>query len=147
MGRRLIPARLSVVTLGARDLASLRAFYAGLGWPLAIELEDFAAFELNGAVLALYPLALLADDARAPAAAPERGLRGFSLAVNVDERGDVDDAIEAARAAGARVTKEPLDADWGGRSAYFADPEDNHWEVAWVPPDSNMAELLRRARG
>ena len=147
MGRRLIPARLSVVTLGARDLASLRAFYAGLGWPLAIELEDFAAFELNGAVLALYPLELLADDARARAAVPERGLRGFSLAVNVDERGDVDDVIEAARAAGARVTKEPVDADWGGRSAYFADPEDNHWEVAWVPPDSNMAELLRRARG
>ena len=38
-----------------------------------------------------------------------------------------------------------MTADWGGRTAYFADPEDNYWEVAWVPPDSNMAELLKQA--
>jgi hypothetical protein len=36
-------------------------------------------------------------------------------------------------AAGATVLKEPTDADWGGRSAYVADPEGNLWEIAWVP--------------
>jgi len=28
-----VPARLSVVTLGVRDMAAMRGFYKGLGWP------------------------------------------------------------------------------------------------------------------
>jgi hypothetical protein len=28
-----IPARLSIVTLGARDMGVLRSFYRTLGWP------------------------------------------------------------------------------------------------------------------
>ena len=146
-GGRAIPARASVVTLGARDLPALRDFYRGLGWPLAVDLEGFAAFGLRGAVLALFPLEELAADARVDAAAPERGLRGFTLAVNVDRREEVDEAVAAVEAAAGRITKQPVDAEWGGRSAYFADPEDNHWEIAWVPPDSNMAAAIERASG
>jgi uncharacterized glyoxalase superfamily protein PhnB len=96
-------------------------------------------------VLALFPLDQLAADGNVPAAAPTEGLRGFSLSINVDRPEDVDTTIEAARTAGGRVTKEPTQAEWGGRTAYFADPEDNFWEVAWVPPDSKMAQLLRGA--
>ena len=59
----------------------------------------------------------------------------------------MDETIAAVREAGGRVTKEPLDAEWGGRSAYFTDPEDNVWEVAWVPPDSLMYALVGRATG
>jgi uncharacterized protein len=142
-----VPARASVITLGTRDLSRLRDFYTGLGWPVAVDTDGFAAFRLRGAVLALYPLDELAADARADAAAPERGLRGFAIAINVDRRGEVDTVIEAASSAGARVTKEPVDAEWGGRSAYFADPEDNHWEVAWVPPDSRVAGAITAATG
>ena len=141
----MVPARLTVVTIGARDLASLRDFYKSLGWPLAIELDDFAVFQTRGAVVALFPLEQLVEDARAPGAVKGAGLRGVSLAINVDERDDVDQAIEAARSAGARISKDPVDAEWGGRTAYFVDPEDNYWEVAWVPPDSNMAQAIRRA--
>ena len=141
-----IPARLTVVTLGARDLGALRAFYLGLGWPLAVDLDGFAAFQTRGAVLALFPRDELAADAEAPLAAPQPGLRGFSLAINVDAPEEVDEVIAAAGDAGGRVTKEPVQADWGGRSGYFADPEDNHWEVAWVPPESRMAAAIERAR-
>jgi uncharacterized protein len=142
----LVPPLLTVVTLGARDLGSLRGFYKRLGWRCAIELEDFAAFELEGAVLCLYPVDLLAVDGRVDPAPPAEGI-GFSLAINVMARRDVDETLESARSAGARVTKEPVDAEWGGRTAYFADPEDNYWEIAWVPPESEMAKLLRAARG
>lgn len=140
-----VPARISVVTLGARDLGALRRFYAGLGWTLAVDLEDFAAFETHGAVLALFSLDELAADARAPAAAPERGLRGFTLAIDVDRPEDVDETIAAVRRSGGRISKEAVEAEWGGRSAYFADPEENYWEVAWVPPDSRMAAAIGRA--
>lgn len=142
-----IPARLTVVTLGARDLGALRAFYLGLGWPLAVDLDGFAAFQTHGAVLALFPLDDLAADGNAPPAAPERGLRGFSLAINVEEPEQVDEVIAAVRDAGGRVTKEAVQAEWGGRSAYFADPEDNYWEVAWVPSESLMAAAIERASG
>jgi uncharacterized protein len=63
----------------------------------------------------------------------------------VERAEQVEEAIEAARAAGATIVREPHTADWGGRTAYFTDPEDNLWEVAYVPADSNMAELIRKA--
>jgi hypothetical protein len=31
------------------------------------------------------------------------------------------------------VLREASDAFWGGRTAYFCDPERNLWEVAWNP--------------
>ena len=141
----MVPARLSVLTIGAHDLPSLRDFYKGLGWPLVVDLDDFAAFQTRGAVLTLYAIDELVADANAGHAVSGAGLRGVTLAINVDEREEVDQAIDAARNAGARVKKEPVDAEWGGRSAYFTDPEDNYWEVAWVPPDSKVAQAIRRA--
>jgi catechol 2,3-dioxygenase-like lactoylglutathione lyase family enzyme len=138
---------LTVVTLGARDLPRLCEFYRGLGWSPAIDLDGFAAFQMRGAVLALFPLEDLAADGGVEAAAPEDGLRGFTVAINVDRREQVDETVDEVREAGGRITKEPVDAEWGGRSAYFADPEDNFWEIAWVPPDSLMAAAIARACG
>ena len=142
-----VPARLTVVTLGARDVAALTSFYRALGWPVVFTDGSVAFFGLRGAVLGLFGLDALAADGHVEPGAPDRGLR-CSLAVNVDERDDVDAAIEAARAAGARITKEPVDAElFVGRTAYFADPEDNYWEVAWLPADSTVSVAIRRAAG
>ncbi len=141
-----VPAAVHVVTLGARDLGKLRAFYRRLGWSLAVDLDDFAAFQTAGAVLALFPLERLAADGRAQSAAPERGMRGFSLAIVVTSAQEVDEVIAAVREAGGRITKEPVAAEeFEGRSAYFADPEDNFWEVAFVPAESRTAAAIRHA--
>jgi predicted enzyme related to lactoylglutathione lyase len=144
-----VPPQLNVVTLGARDFGTLREFYIGLGWSLAVDLEDFAAFETRGAVLTLFPLESLAADGHVSAAPRTPGaMRGFSLAINVEQRSQVDETIEAVREAGGRVTKEPEDAtEFEGRSAYFADPEDNFWEVVHLSPDSRVAAAVRRATG
>lgn len=128
-----IPRRLSVVTLGAHDVAALRAFYERLGWTSTTPPGDFAAFPLGGAVFTLYDAATLAREAGGHDAPPAGAYHGVTLAINVDERDDVDATIEAARAAGATVAAEPETRDWGGRSGYFADPEGNVWEVAWLP--------------
>jgi catechol 2,3-dioxygenase-like lactoylglutathione lyase family enzyme len=127
-----IPGRLSRVTLGVLDIASQRRFYEGLGWRTRSPGDDFAAFPLGGAVLALYPTELLAKEANLEPSRPE-GFRGFTCGVNVDREEDVDRAIEAVRKAGGTVLAEPVSREWGGRSAYFADPEGNVWEVAWLP--------------
>jgi catechol 2,3-dioxygenase-like lactoylglutathione lyase family enzyme len=143
----VIPARLTSITLGARDLGSLRDFYKRLGWETAVELDNFATFQLRGAVLALFPLDELAKDANTAPADCGEGLRGFTLAMNVERWEDVHETIAAAREAGARIAKEPVDADWGGRSGYFTDPEGNFWEVVWLPPDSKVGAAIAAATG
>jgi catechol 2,3-dioxygenase-like lactoylglutathione lyase family enzyme len=144
----MVPARLTVVTLGARDLARLRSFYSALGWEVAIEAEDFCAFQLRGALLALFPREKLAADGQARAAAPAGGMRGFSLGINVDRPEQVDEAIAAAENAGATVTKPPsAPAEFEGRHAYFADPEENYWEVVYLRGDGPGPQAIDRALG
>jgi uncharacterized protein len=129
----MIPARLSVLTLGAYDVPALRAFYESLGWKSSSpEGDEFAAFPLGGAVLGLYRMDLLAKDSGNPPPA-RGGFRGFTPSINVDREDMVQEALDAARAAGAEIRAEPVKQDWGGVAAYFADPEGNVWEVAWLP--------------
>ena len=129
----MIPARLSLVTLGAEDVAALRSFYERLGWKTESSADDFAAFPLGGVVLAIFDAAKLAAEAGARERPALGGFRGFTLAINVDREGQVAEAIAAARRADATILAEPVKREWGGRSAYFADPEGNAWEVAWLP--------------
>lgn len=133
----MLPARLNVVTLGVRDLPRVRAFYEALGWPCHADGDDFARFDTGGAVLSLFPLERLADEAGQPAAFPSDAFsgvfRGVTLATVVEERGLVDACLDQVRAAGGTIKAEAVDREWGGRSGYFADPEGNAWEVAWLP--------------
>ncbi len=131
-GMSQLPARLSVVTLGAQDLPTLRRFYSGLGWSQVSESDDtWAGFLLGGVLLALYPIDALAAEAGV-LLAERSGFSGLTLACNVDSEGQVDEAFTAAIAAGATAIAEPTRREWGGRSAYVADPEGNRWEIAWA---------------
>lgn len=129
----MIPARVSIITLGTHDFEKMRAFYRGLGWREAGSADNFAAFDTGGGILALFPFDELAKDANVPADAARPQYRGFAIALNVETADMVDAVVEELRAAGAHITREPEDAFWGGRTAYFADPEGNLWEVAWNP--------------
>jgi predicted lactoylglutathione lyase len=139
---------MTVATLGARDVKKLRDFYAGLGWPLLVDSEEFAAFQTQGALLAIFALQELEADARERANSPETGLRGFTLAINVESRELVDSAIAVIRAHGGRITKEPEDSPlFDGRSAYFADPEDNYWEVVYFGGGGDVGDAIARIIG
>jgi predicted lactoylglutathione lyase len=62
----------------------------------------------------------------------------------VDTPDQVDQLTNQMRHAGARVAKEPVDAElFTGRSAYLRDPEDNYFEITWAAPDHPIAS--RRA--
>jgi uncharacterized protein len=138
----------NLITLGARDFSSLRDFYRSLGWPQIIDDGQFAAFELRGIVLALFPITQLAHDGNAE---PEPGTGGirFTIGIMVDVADEVDRLTEQMRHAGARVTKEPVDAEFfNGRSAYLCDPEGNYFEIAWADePDNPVVAAIRRAAG
>jgi predicted lactoylglutathione lyase len=75
-------------------------------------------------------------------------MRGFSLGINVDRPEQVDEAIAAAENAGATVTKAPsAPAEFEGRHAYFADPEENYWEVVYLRGDGLAQQAIHRALG
>ena len=61
------------------------------------------------------------------------GWGGVTLAYNVRSPGEVDAVVEEARAAGARVAREPGATFWGGYSGVFVDPDGHPWEVAHNP--------------
>src|ERR1051326_4599475 len=142
------PPLANLITLGARDLPTLRDFYRALGWPQIVDDGGFVAFELRGIVLALFPLTELARDGNAEPAPSTAGL-GFTIGVQVDSAEEVDRLTEQMRAAGARVTKEPVDAEFfTGRSAYLCDPEGNYFEIAWADmPENPVVIAPRRAAG
>ena len=128
-----IPARLSIVTLGARDMSVLRSFYRSLGWPeLASSDDSWTGYLLGGVLLALFPVRDLTAEA-APGSADPAGWAGVTLACTVDSRDEVDTTFQAAVAAGATPVAEATDRPWGGRSAFIADPEGNRWEITWGP--------------
>jgi catechol 2,3-dioxygenase-like lactoylglutathione lyase family enzyme len=125
--------RISIVTLGVRDLAASIAFYQALGWSLSsASNDDIAWFRTADSVLGLFGHDALAEDAGVPAEATT-GFRGITLAINLDSPAEVDAAMEVAAAAGARVVTPSEKVFWGGYRGYFADPDGHLWELAHNP--------------
>jgi predicted lactoylglutathione lyase len=128
------PQRISYITLGARDMATLREFYAGLGWKERPgSNDDFAAYEAGATIVTLYPIQRLGEEAAPGEQLPASVWNGVTFGVNVENARAVDDAFHSAVAAGAQAVAYPVKREWGGYSGYFADPEGNRWEITWSP--------------
>ena len=78
--------------------------------------------------LALYEREAAANDAGV--SAEGSGFTGISFHYIVAARETVDEVIASAVAAGGAVVKEAADAQWGGYSGYFSDPDGYLWKVA-----------------
>lgn len=125
--------KLTLVTLGVKDLAvSINFYRGGLGWKMSGASEDgIVFFDLGGVALALYPRDLLAKDADVSPAGT--GFSGITLAHNAKSTEEVDAVLRTAEQAGAKIIKKAQKVFWGGYSGYFADPDGYLWEVAWNP--------------
>lgn len=125
--------RLSLVTLGVRDLARATRFYEDvLKLPRLPAPEGVVAFfEMGKTWLSLFPREDLAADAGVPAEGS--GFAGFSLAHNVRSEAEVSRLMDEVAAAGARIVKPARRTEWGGFAGYFADPDGFLWEVAHNP--------------
>ncbi len=123
--------RVSLITLGARDLARARAFYEAHGWTTrAAPDDDVVFFQAGGMVVALWDRGELAEDSGVEDGG---GWGGITPAHNVRSPAEVDAVIEEARRAGADIVREPAETFWGGYSAAFTDPEGHPWEIAHNP--------------
>lgn len=121
------------MVLGVSDVTRSTAFYEALGWERSPASQpEISFFRTGGAGLILWGRDELAVDAGL-APTPPRAYEGVGHAVNVESPDAVTAALEAAEAAGGRVTKPATHADWGGTSGYFVDPDGHLWEVAHNP--------------
>src|SRR4051794_35473304 len=120
--------RVSLVTLGVRDLARARAFYEALGWKTNAKPEDDVVFfQAGGMIVSLWSRESLAEDSGVE---DKGGWGGITLAHNVRSPAEVDGVVEEARAAGAVIPREPSATFWGGYSGIFVDPDGHAWEIA-----------------
>jgi uncharacterized protein len=123
--------RISLITLGYRDYARARDFYAALGWTDAVAPDDEVVFfQAGGMVLALWDRAKLAEDS---AVQDGGGWGGITVAYNVGSPEEVDAVLADAKAAGGTVGRPGAKTPWGGYSGVFFDPEGHPWEVAHNP--------------
>lgn len=130
--------RLNVITLGTTNLERARRFYEALGWKTGADPEDDVVFfQAGGMIVALWDRARLAEDSCVEDAL---GWGGVTLAANFGSREEVDTVTEEARAAGAKIGREPAETFWGGYSAVFIDPDGHPWEVAHNPHWTVLAD-------
>jgi len=123
-----------MVTLGVADLSIATRFYSAVfATPPNTTYDGVTFFELPGAWISLYPLENLAKDISSEIPITRGGFSGITLAHNAGSKADVIAIVKRAKAAGARVMKEPQETFWGGYSGYFADIDGYYWEVAWGP--------------
>lgn len=124
--------RISVVTLGVKDVATAERFYSqGLGLKTGCVKGGVTYFDTGGTWLAIFPREALAR--YAGVSEQGEGFSGVTLSINVDTRNGVDDLLERASAAGAQIVKAAADIDWGGHTGWFRDPFGHLWEVVWNP--------------
>jgi predicted lactoylglutathione lyase len=130
-----VEQRLSLVTIGVADVPRARAFYEALGWHAdgggdEGTDKEVVFFQAGGMIVALWGRAHLAEDSTVE---DTGGWGGVTFAYNTRNRAEVDGLIEKARAAGARIGREPAETSWGGYSGVFVDPDGHPWEVAHNP--------------
>jgi catechol 2,3-dioxygenase-like lactoylglutathione lyase family enzyme len=125
-----VEQRVSLITLGVSDVESSKAFYERLGWRVGLDIEETVFFQAGDLIVTLWGRDKLAADSGVEDGG---GWGGVTLAHNVRSRGQVDRVIEEARAAGARVVREPAETFYGGYAGVFVDPDGHPWEVAHNP--------------
>ncbi len=130
--RRPVQA-VSLITIGVRDMPASIRFYEALGWQRAArgKYDQTAFFQLQGQILALYPMQDQLREQNMAGAIPAPG--GITLALHVSDKADVWSVYQRFIDAGGTSLRPPAEMASGAVSSYVADPDGNPWEISWVP--------------
>ncbi len=122
------PSGISAITVFTEDLAATKAFYQEVfGLPIHYEDDASAVFDFGNTLINLLEVEEAAGlIGPAAVAAPEAGAR-IQFTITVD---DVDATCAEVVARGAKLINGPMDRPWGIRTACFADPAGQIWEIA-----------------
>ena len=117
---------IGAITLYVPDLDEARKFYAdAFGLDAQVLEEDTAMLRFEGVFVFLHRAAAAGQPL--PEILQEAGKGAGQFAIIVD---DVDAVCAEIAGRGVRPLTGPADRDWGMRTATFADPGGNVWEIA-----------------
>jgi lactoylglutathione lyase len=121
-------SKIGAAVLFVQDLDRCVKFYRdALGLQVAITDADSAAFQMEAQDFLLLKVAAAADMVGEEAISPQdRAGRHVLLCVDVE---NVDTTYQTYSNRGVSFIRPPADQPWGLRTAYFADPEGNLWEI------------------
>jgi lactoylglutathione lyase len=120
--------KVNAVVLFVEDLERSMAFYRDtVGIDVVFSDDVSFAFSLEGQDFAIVKVSEGANMLNEAVLGVERGA-GHRVMLCADVE-DVDAVYQALTAKGVAFIKPPVDQHWGWRTAYFADPEGNIWEL------------------
>lgn len=122
--------KLDVITLFAEDLAVTKAFYTDVfGLEVVYENQDSAVVKFDNLMINLL------DAAKAPELLTPGTVGGAGTdprALFTIEVTDANAVAAELEQHGVRLLNGPVDRPWGRRTAAFADPAGNVWEIAQI---------------
>ncbi len=119
---------LEVITLFVEDLTSTRAFYESVfAQPIVFEDAVSAAYRFDNLVINLLQ-STEAGEVVAPRPVGD-GSVGARMLLTI-KVADVEAICRALSDHGVALLNGPMDRPWGRRTAAFADPAGNVWEIA-----------------
>lgn len=126
-------AELEVVTLFVEDVAAARTFYVDvLGTEVVFGDEGSCVVKLSNLMINLLGIANAPELVQpASVGGPADGARAL-YTIKVP---NADAAYAELTARGANFLNGPVDRPWGRRTAAFADPAGNVWEIAEELPE------------
>ena len=126
--------RIEVITVFVEDLQSAKAFYGGVfGLKTVYEDADSAVVALDNLMINL--LVVTQADTLVQPKAVGSSNSGPRLLFTI-RVADVDAVCRELARHGVALLNGPVDRPWGRRTAAFADPAGNVWEVAQVLADA-----------
>lgn len=123
MIRKIVATELFV-----RDLAGCTAFYRDtLGLEMRESDSQSSLFKIGDVYFFVVEVSAAAQLIGQQAS--EITLKGGPRSLLAVEVENVDATFESLKAKGVTMLNPPADQHWGLRTAYFADPEGNPWEI------------------
>jgi lactoylglutathione lyase len=120
--------KVNAVVLFVQELDRSMTFYRDtLGLEVVVSDDVSFAFRMEGQDFAIVALSAGVNMLNEEVLALKQGA-GHRVMLCADLE-DVDATYESLTAKGVIFIKPPIDQPWGWRTAYFADPEGNIWEL------------------
>jgi lactoylglutathione lyase len=119
---------IAATVVFVKDMAKCKAFYRDtLGLQVTEHDPEHVAVQMDNVYFLLLEVGAAAHmvSEQGLELKIEGGPRGL-LAAGVE---DIDASYEVLKARGVTFLRPPTDQPWGLRTAYFADPEGNLWEI------------------